>query len=403
MPTFNYTGISSSGERVEGVVEAFDDIEAMEAARARCEIVSEVHLVKKTGSFLHGDIGKPRLKANDLSIMCSQFAIILRAGMPIGGAMRIVADQSTNKYLKQVLTDVAEDVQAGHGLAYSFEAKGEYLPRVFIETIRAGEESGHLAEGFERMKDYFDKQAKTKNKVKGALTYPIFVAVIAVIVVIVMMVLVIPTLTDMIVSLGSEIPWMTQVMISCSDFVRENIVAIIVVIALLVVAYKLYARTDSGKLNIARLQLKIPVIGPIVRYGAAAQFANTMTMLTAAGLPITRSVHVTSSVIDNYHVSKQVGRLESRLEEGVALGDCVRDCDSLPPALIEMVNVGERSGELEDTLAVMGKFYDDETQRVTDAALAMMEPALLVVMAVFAGFIVIALYLPMFQVYAAMS
>ena len=403
MPTFSYRGYAPSGQPIDGIIEAFDDIEAMEAARAQCAVVSEIKQVKETGSFLHSDVGKPRLKAKELSIMCSQFAIILKAGMPIGRAVRVVADQTSNKYLNKVLNQVASDVQAGHGIAYSLESKGEYLPRVLIETVRAGEESGHLYEGFERMKDYFDRQAKVAGKVAAALTYPIFVAVIAVVVVAILMVMVVPAITDMIISLGSEIPLMTQILMDVSDFFSKNILLIVVIVALLVVAYKLYARTQNGKETLAKIQLKLPVIGAVAQNSAASQFANTMAMLSAAGLPITRAVHITANVIDNYVVGKQVGRMESRLEEGVSLGECIRDCTYLPKALIEMATVGEQSGELEETMDTMGSFYDDETQRVTDRALELLEPALLVVMAVFAGFIVIALYLPMFQMYAAMS
>ena len=403
MPTFSYKGYTENGQYVDGVIEAYDDIEAMEAARAHCQVVSEVKLVKDTGSFLHGDIGKPRVKAKDFSIMCSQFAIILKAGMPIGRAVKVVADQTSNKYLNKVLTQVASDVQAGHSVAYSFESKGEYLPRVLIETIRAGEESGHMYEGFERMKKYFDRQSKVAGKVASALTYPIFVGIIAVVVVAVLMVMVVPAITDMIVSLGSEIPLMTQILMNISDFVSNNILFIVLFIVLLVVIYKLYARTESGKVNLAKLALRVPIIGVVNRFNAASQFANTMAMLVAAGLPITRCIHVTSNVIDNYVIGKQVGRMETRLEEGVSLTESIRDCDYLPTALIEMTAVGEQSGELEETLSTMGEFYDDETQRVTDRALELLEPIMLVIMAIIAGFIVIALYLPMFQMYAAMS
>ncbi|MRX81772.1 type II secretion system F family protein [Eggerthella guodeyinii] len=402
MPTFTYTGMTAAGERVDGVVEAFDEIEAMERAREQCRIVQSVKPVREGKNLLTMDITKPKAKQKNLAIMCAQFATILNAGLAISRATSLVAEQTNDKYLKRVLSEVAEDVSAGHGLAESFQNKGENLPRVFIETVRAGEESGHLPESFERLHGYYDKRAKVQAKVQGAMTYPIFVAIIAVVVIAVMMVMVIPSMTGMISSLGADTPAMTQFLIDASDFVTNNILIIIVVIALVIVGVKLFGNTEQGKTTLAVLKLKLPVLGVVGVYSGAAQFANTMSMLVAAGLPITRAVAITSRVMSNHVLSREVGRMEAGLEEGRTLGEGLEASTYLPRTLIEMTIVGEQTGELEGTLETMGVFYDDETQRVTDKALALMEPALLVLMALFAGFIVIALYLPMFSLYAAM-
>ena len=174
------------------------------------------------------------------------------------------------------------------------------------------------------------------------------------------------------------------------------------VVALAIVGVKLFGNTEQGKTTFAVMKLKLPVLGVVGVYSGAAQFANTMSMLVAAGLPITRAVAITSRVMSNHVLSREVGRMEAGLEEGRSLGEGLEASTYLPRTLIEMTVVGEQTGELESTLETMGVFYDDETQRVTDKALALMEPALLVLMALFAGFIVIALYLPMFSLYASM-
>ena len=372
MPTFTYTGITAAGQQIDGVVEAFDEIEAMERAREQCRVVQSVVPVREGKNLLSMDITKPKAKQKNLAVMCAQFATILNAGVPAARATSLVADQVTDKYLKRVLADVAADVASGHSLAESFQSKGENLPRVFIETVRAGEESGHLPESFQRLHGYFDKRAKVSAKVQSAMTYPIFVAVIAVVVLAIMMVMVIPSMTGMIASLGADTPAMTQFLIDASNFVTDNFLLIAVVLAAVGVC--------SG----------------------AAQFANTMAMLVTAGLPATRAVAITSRVMSNYVLSREVGRLEAGLEEGRTLGEGLEASTYLPRTLVEMVAVGEHTGELEETLETMGAFYDDETQRVTNKAISIMEPALLVLMALFAGFIVIALYLPMFSLYAAM-
>lgn len=402
MPTYTYTGTSRTGAKVQGVVEAFDEIEAMERARELAYIVQDISPVRGSSGALSKDIGKPRVKPKNLAILCSQFAIILQAGLSASRAVALVADQTTDKYLKRVLTDVSSDVDAGHSLADSLENKGEHLPRVFIETIRAGEESGHLSESFTRLHDYYDKRAKVASKVAGALTYPIFVLVIAVVVVAIMMVLVIPTMTSMLSSLGTDMPAITQLLIDVSAWFSNNILWVILVIILLVVGIQLARRTESGKLFFANLQMRIPVTGKIVIFSAAAQFANTMATLIAAGLPTARAIQITGRVMSNYVFSQEVARLEAGLLEGKSLGEVMPSVQKFPRTLVEMTTVGEQTGELEETLGTIGEFYDSETQRVTDRALSLMEPIMLVMMAVFAGFIVIALYVPMFSMYASM-
>lgn len=402
MPTFTYTGITAAGQQIDGVVEAFDEIEAMERAREQCRVVQSVVPVREGKNLLSMDITKPKAKQKNLAVMCAQFATILNAGVPAARATSLVADQVTDKCLKRVLADVAADVASGHSLAESFQSKGENLPRVFIETVRAGEESGHLPESFQRLHGYFDKRAKVSAKVQSAMTYPIFVAVIAAVVLAIMMVMVIPSMTGMIASLGADTPAMTQFLIDASNFVTDNFLLIAVVLALIVVGVKLFGTTERGKTTFAVLKLRLPVLGAVGVCSGAAQFANTMAMLVTAGLPATRAVAITSRVMSNYVLSREVGRLEAGLEEGRTLGEGLEASTYLPRTLVEMVAVGEHTGELEETLETMGAFYDDETQRVTNKAISIMEPALLVLMALFAGFIVIALYLPMFSLYAAM-
>lgn len=402
MPTYTYIGLSDAGERVNGVVEAYDELEAMEQARELCRIVQSVKEVREGTNILAMDITKPKAKPKNLAIMCAQFATILQSGLSIARAVTLVSDQTTDKYLKRVLAEVAVDVASGHGLAESFENKGPELPRVFVETVRAGEESGRLPEGFQRLHAYYDKRSKVAAKVASALTYPLVVLVIAVIVVILMMVLVIPVMAGMVSSLGADMPGITQFLINASSWMGANWLLVLVVLVLIAVGIRMYARTESGKTLLAKAKLKLPVIGVIGVYSSASQFANTMATLVASGLPLPRAVTVTARVMDNYVVSREVGRMEAGLQEGRTLGECMAESRSLPNTLIEMTTVGEQTGELEATFETMGVFYDDETQRVTDRALSYLEPALLVLMALFAGFIVVALYLPLFTMYASM-
>ncbi|MBQ8964453.1 MAG: type II secretion system F family protein, partial [Clostridia bacterium] len=272
----------------------------------------------------------------------------------------------------------------------------------FLETIRAGEESGSLDTSFESVSQHYSKQSKMRGKVRGALIYPLFVLVIAIVVVIVLMVRVVPTFTAIFDSYEAELPLPTRMLIGMSDFFRNNIMIIVAIVAVLVIAFKLYGNTEAGRLNLAKLQLKLPVLGNIGNLNAASQFANTMTMMLNAGLSMTKSISITSRVLDNYFISTEVGKISSRLEEGHTLGRSLRDAKCLPDRLVDMTAVGEDSGELAQTLAMTAEYYDTELEQATAEALAKLEPTILVFLAGFAGFIVIAIYMAMFGMYAAM-
>ena len=404
MATYKYSAISKDGERVSGVLEAYNELSAVEQIKQTCNVVLKITEVnEESGGFLNMEIGGNKLDAKAFTVMCSQFAIILKAGIPIARTVHLIADKTTNKPLKKILTQVAEDVESGRSLATSFEQRGgKILPATFIETIRSGEESGNIDRAFESMYAHFDKQIKIRGKIKSALAYPLFVLVLAVVVVIVLMVKVVPTFTEMFAEMGGELPLITRILIGISNFFRHYILVMIAVVALIVLAYKLYGNTESGRMNLAKLALKVPIMGNIALLNASTQFANTMTTMLGAGLPLTKAITITSKVIDNYHISQEVGKMAALLEEGKSLGPSLRESGCLPDILTDMVAVGEETGEMEETLSTIGDYYYTELEQATDAAVKKLEPALLVGLAGIAGFIVIAIYMSIFSLYSIM-
>jgi type IV pilus assembly protein PilC len=241
-----------------------------------------------------------------------------------------------------------------------------------------------------------------RAKVRGALAYPAFVMVIAVIVVIVLMVKVVPTFTEIFESYDAELPMVTKILIAISNFFRSTWVALAIIAGLLFLAYKLYDSIDEGKLNLAKIQLKIPILGNIAELNCAAQFANTLCTMLASGLTMTRALAITAKTLDNYFVSTEIGKITGKLEQGHALGISIREANVMPDILVDMVGVGEETGEMEQTLRTIGKYYDTELDMAIASALAALEPALLIGLAVVAGFIVVAMYMAMFSMYSVM-
>ncbi len=404
MAQFQYSAVSKSGERVNGVIEAFNELDAANRIRQSCDVILKLREANEKSLLsmnLGGGAGKLNSKA--FTVMCNQFAIILRAGVPLSRAVHLIADKTTDKPIKQILEKVGEDVESGRSLSASFADHGaKLLPVTFIETIRSGEESGSIDRAFETMAAHFDKQVKIKGKVRSALAYPIFVLVIAVIVVAVVMIVVIPKLTPMFTDTGGQIPFMMRSLIAVSDFFRKYWIVMLAVIALLVLAYKLYGNTERGRINLAKLKLKLPVIGNIGILTAASEFANSMAALMGAGLPIPKALTITARTMSNYYLSTENGKLSGELEAGRALAPSMREQDIMPDILVDMVGVGEESGDLEQTMDTIAKFYDAELDEATKAALAKLEPAMLIFIAIFAGYIVIAIYTGIFSMYGNM-
>lgn len=406
MVTYKYTAISKDGQKVSGVIEGFNEFDAAERIRESCDIVLKLTAVKNkedgAGIFTR-EIGKNRLDMKAFTLMCSQFSIILRSGVPIARTVRLIAEKTSNRPLHRMLESVADDVEAGRSLASSFSERGEkLLPPTFIETIRAGEESGNLDRSFESMSRHYEKTTKMRAKVRGAMIYPSFVLLIAVAVVIVLMVKVVPTFTAVFEELGAELPLMTKILIAVSNFFRRFAWIIFAVLAALVIAVKVYGNTEEGRLKLAKAQRRIPVLGNIDELNSASQYANTMAMMLEAGLPISRAVSITAKVMDNYYVGQSVGTISGKLEEGQTLGTSLREAQCLPDILVDMNAVGEETGELESTLNTIAGYYDTELEQATADALAKLEPAILIVLAIIAGFIVIAMYLAMFEMYNSM-
>lgn len=406
MATYRYSAISRDGQKVSGVVEGFNEFDAAEQIRKTCDIVLKLTpVVDKDDdtNLLNRELGGNHLDIKAFTLMCSQFAIILKSGVPIARTVQLIGEKMTNRPLKRMLRNVAKDVEAGRSLSGSFTERGEkLLPPTFIETIRAGEESGSLDRSFESMSRHYEKQSKTQAKVKSAMIYPAFVLMIAVAVVAVLMVKVVPTFTATFEELGAELPGMTKALIAISNFFRDHGLKLLALFAILIIALKLYGNTEEGRIRLDKLQLKLPILGNIARLNAASQYANTMAMMLEAGLPLSKAISITAKVMDNYYIGQSVGKIATRLEEGETLGTSLREANCLPDILVDMNMVGEETGELEKTLNTIAGYYDSELEQATADALAKLEPAILCVLALVAGFIVISMYMAMFSMYNAM-
>lgn len=400
MTTFKYKAISHSGVEILGVIEAHDRDDAVIRLRENCASVLSLSEVKEGVEL--GDPTKRRISGKELALICQQFSIILASGIPIVRTVELVAEQAESKALRELLKSVAADVAAGYSLASGFEIRNKTLPATFVETIRAGEESGSLEVSFSRLSEYFSKKSKIRAKTITSLTYPAFVVVVAVIVITVIMVYAVPTFTQTFETMGIHLPWATRFLIAMSDFFSSYILIILAFVALSVLGLRVFYHTDTGRVRLSRLHLNLPVLGRIAAMTAASQFANTLSIMLASGLPVIRALNVTGRAMSNFYLGRSVGNVVASVEAGRRIGEGMEDTKDFPDLLVEMTKIGEESGSLEETLHVIGNYYDAEVESTASRAASLLEPIIICILAVFVVLVLLAVYLPMFSMYGSM-
>ena len=404
MTTFRYKGTTSSGAPVEGVVEAFDQQDALVKAKEHCRVVVSVEPVAsgKVNDLMNADIGDllsgGKIKDKALALLCSQLSIELRAGLPIVSALRLVAENEEDKKLKKILEEVADDVHSGNGLAESFASRGPNLPRTFIETIRAGEESGTLDDTFKKLQKYYENSDAVSSKVGSALVYPIMLISVAVIVVAVIMIFAVPVFAK---SFGAveALPLPTRLLIGISDFMVNYWYLLAAFIAIAAMGIALYGKTDSGRHLYARLALTIPGVCLINKMNAASQFASTLSTMLAAGLPMVRAAQLTAATSSNLLIQEDIEAAVKGVIEGNRLADGLKKSPWFPKMLLEMVTVGEETGRLEDTLIVVSDYYTKEVDDAVKKAQDILNPCITIVLALLVVFILLSVYLPIFSMY----
>ena len=405
MTTYRYKGMTSSGASVEGVVEAFDKNDAVMKAKENCRVLISVEPASggKMNDVLNADLGVllsgGKIKAKKLTLLCSQLSIELKAGLPLVSSLRLVAENEEDKQLKKILEEVADDVHAGNGLAESFATRGPGLPRTFIETIRAGEESGKLDETFERLQDYYEKSGAVSAKVASAMTYPAMLIAVAVVVVGIIMVFAVPVFEKSFGSMGNELPAPTRILIAISHFMVDNIILLIAIFAAAALALFFYGKTDNGRHMFARLLLTFPGICLVNKMNAASQFASTLSTMLSSGLPLVSAARITGNTADNLLISEDIEKAVGGVIEGNRLADGIKQSKWFPQLLKEMVTVGEETGKLENTLDVISDYYTKEVDLAVKKALDILNPCITIVLAIIVVFILLSVYLPLFSMY----
>lgn len=403
METFAYTAVGSDGREKKGSISA-------ETRDAAAKAVKDQGLmpisITKQGAFdkdISFSVGKKKVKVRDLSVFCRQFSSILKAGVNVINALGMLGDQTESKVLRAAIKNVQSNVEKGETLANAMRMEGTTFPPLLISMVAAGEASGSLETAVERMAVQFEKDAKLQGMVKKAMIYPIVLLFVAIGVVIVMMVFVIPNFMQMFEGLDAEMPFMTVLVINMSNFVINKWWLLIAIVIGVAVAYNMYYRTDAGRHMIDGIKIKIPVFGILAVKTACARFSRIMSTLLAAGMPMISAIEIASGTMDNVLFKDALQKVKNGVSLGMGLSQQLGVTNRFPAMVVHMIGIGEETGSIEDMLTSVANYYDEEVEIATQSVTALMEPMIILVMAVVVGGLVLAIYQPMIELYSTLG
>ena len=394
MPGFNYTAIDRNGKRVRSSLDA----SSIETAKSSLRGAGYTILDIKEQTTLNRDIEIPFLgnpKAKDMAVFCRQFVSILRAGVSVASVLAMLGQQTGNKKLRAAVREMQADVEKGESLASSMRRHPKIFPAILVNMVAAGEASGNLEESFRQMEIYFDRSKRTKSKVTSAMIYPCVLIVVMIVVLIVMMTKIIPNFLKTFEDMDAELPKLTLgVMAVCEWFESWWWVPLLVLVAL-IVGGVLFHRTDKGKHFFGWLARKTPVVGNLTVKTACATFCRTMEVLIGSGLTLTDSMDLAASNMGNIYYLEAIRDARALVAEGTPLRESLLRTGLFPPMVSNLVGVGEETGDLQSMMGKVADYYDEEVEEATKKLLNLMEPAIIIFMAVFVVIIVLAIYLPM--------
>ena len=399
MPNFQFKGRKyDTGQIIEGVRSAQSSQSL--AAALRTEKVMPISINEKKGA---AKVKKGKVGAADLSVFTKQFSVMLEAGLPLVQSLAILADQQENPTFGATLDEIREDVEAGSTLAESMRKHPKVFDSLFVNMVAAGEAGGILVVILQRLSIFVEKLVKLKRALVSASVYPGIVITVAVGIVVAIMVFVIPTFAELFKNMNATLPLPTRLVMGLSDVMAAYIIYFVIAFVALGIAGQRYYNSDSGRLKIDGWTLKVPIFGAVIQKIIIARFSRTLGTLLSSGIAILEALDITARTAGNMVVQNALLDARREVQEGKTLADPIKRADLFPPMVIQMVSVGEQTGELDQMLQKMADFYEEEADAAIADFLTLIEPVMIVFLGGIIGGIVISMYLPIFSLIGKLS
>ena len=419
MARFTFTALDAKGKEIQGEIEAPDKDTALARIKDKQYFPTKVEPVaggapqkaaaKKKGG-LNAEIKLPKwmrigggVKNKQLVTFTRQLATLVNAGLPLMRALRVLQRQEANPALKDALVSMADSIESGSTFAEALAAHPKIFDRLFVNMVRAGEIGGMLDTVLVRLAEFQEKAAKIKAKVKSAMTYPVVVMVVAIVILVCLMTFIVPKFQDIFSEKGGSMPFLTQLVMDASDAMIHKAPVFIGGIIVLIIVLKLLAKTKKGAYVADMLKLKAPAFGPLATKNSISRFTRTLGTLMGAGVPVLQALNIVKETVGNEVVSKAVATIHDAVKEGENMAPPIASSKIFPPMVVSMVEVGEETGALPDMLTKIADSYDEDIDNAVAAMTSVIEPLLIIFLAVVVGTIVIALFMPLISIMGNIS
>jgi len=402
MNDYNYVVYTKEGKKLKGTISALSEDRAKMLLREQGFSVGRVTKQTIWTKDINISIG-PAVSARDLSVFCRQFQSLLHAGVTVIDGLEMLSAQTENKTFAATLKECYASVQKGTTLADAMKKFPKVFPSLLLNMIEAGEASGSLDISFERMGVYFEKNAKIKALVKKAMIYPIMIVVVALVVLVVMSLVIIPRFSKLFADMGSELPKITKAVMTFSNFLLFKWYLVVGIGGTLALLIGLFARTEKGKLFFGKMAMKLPVFGKLTVKNASALFARTLATLVGAGVSLSEALAIAARSTSNMQFRRALENARAEVIQGKLLNEPLRKCGLFPPMVYQMVRIGEETGNIQGMLEKSAEYYEEEVEMTTGNLTALMEPLIIVVMGGIVGILVLAMYMPLIQMYGTMG
>jgi type IV pilus assembly protein PilC len=428
MQKFSYVAVDAAGKEVRGTVEAPDQSQAITKIRGQGIYPTAIGMVGGTGaakgaprpaaasggvkkggglnieiklpSFLRG-----RVKPKDLMVLTRQLATLGEAGLPLLRGLRVLLRQTKSVPLREALTGMSEAVESGSTFSESLANYPKIFNNLYVNMVRAGEAGGVLEVVLTRLAEFMEKAEKIKNKVKGAMIYPAVVLTAAIGIVIFLMYSVIPKFKDIFNDLleGKQLPAVTRFVIGASNVVKDNVLMVVIAIIAAIVLFNLWGRTHNGRYIIDTIKMRLPVFGTLISRTAIARLTRTLGTLLSSGVPVLQALMIVRDTSGNTVIARAVQNIHDSVKEGESMTNPMAAAQVFPPMVVSMVEVGEETGALPDMLIRVANTYDDEIDNAVAGLTSIIEPLLILFLAVIVGTIVIAMFMPLISIIGSLS
>ncbi len=395
MNAYQYIAKDRNGRAVTGIIESASDSEAVQLLHNRNLVVISIKPAKKAASATGGG---NKVKLEDLVVFSRQLATLVDAGIPLVQSLGILAEQIENKSLKKVVTMIRQDIEGGMSFCDALEKHPRVFSEFYVNMCRSGEASGMLDEILDRLATYLEKTASLNRKVASSLVYPTVVISMAIIITAILLLKVVPTFKGIFDVLGGELPLPTRILIWVSNFLRQAFIFLVLIVGLAIFAFKKYINTPKGRYNFDSWQLKIFILGDLLRKVAVAKFSRTFSTLIKSGVTALVALEIVAKTSGNKVIEEAVLASRTAVREGEAISQPLAKSGVFPSMVCRMIGVGETTGQLEKMLSKIADFYDEEVDAAVAGLTSMIEPVVIAFLGIVIGGIVISLFLPILKI-----